>query len=63
LLDVQFLTPLYLDSGRFAQPDKRAAVTAARLVGESGPNFADFVMQRSLLDEVRTFFKDNPGWE
>ncbi len=40
------LTKTLVDSGRFAQPEPRAAVTAARGVGESGPNFAGFSEMR-----------------
>lgn len=55
------LTKTRVNSGRFAQPDNRAAVTAARLVGESGPNFADFVAMRTTVEAVRTFYSTNPA--
>jgi hypothetical protein len=54
---------------RFAQPETRAAASAARGVGETHhiSHVAVDMNTHSnvvpLWEALKTFFKDNPGWE
>jgi len=48
-----------VDQGRIAQHNAAAEISAAAFLGKSN----QITTQRCPLTEVRTFFKDNPGWE
>jgi hypothetical protein len=49
----------FVNYGRLAQHTAALEVSAAVFAGES----STIETMRSLRDEVRMFFKDNPAWE
>jgi len=60
---------LVVNAGRFAQPETRAAAAAARGAGETDHlsnkccGQDEIRTRRELLESIKAFFKDNPGWE
>jgi uncharacterized protein YuzB (UPF0349 family) len=50
---------LVVDQGSFAQSNIAPAIAGAIFAGE---NHHDSI-KRSLLDNIRTFFKNNPTWK
>jgi hypothetical protein len=69
LVMVFFPTNLIRRFGRFAQPETRAAASAARGAGETN-HFSHLAVDMiadsnwtSMVTALKTFFKNNPGWE
>ena len=50
---------LVVDQGSFAQSNTAPAIAGAVFAGETHHDS----LQRSLLDNIRTFFKNNPTWK